>query len=262
METWREDALPGHTHDADEVTVRIDGPAEPPAGDLGGPADGPVFVDETGRRSRRYRRIGVGVGVACGVYALVIVGTLLSGNSSAPWLPVRGPKDDGPASKVETSDRQAGTATPSAPSSRTTRASHGPDAEGEHGDGPRPSGERDGRGRPDAPPDGDGDRDRAGRIPERGGAPPAPGPDAPGTPGAPDDGPAPDPTSGTPDPGPGPVVPADPPPSQEPTPSPEPGGSETPGGGGGGGGGEVPAGYTPPAEQPSAGAPPPQEAAE
>ncbi|MFH8288842.1 hypothetical protein [Streptomyces sp. NPDC018059] len=260
METWREDALPGHTHDPDEVTVRIDGPghgpAEPPTGDNPrGPADGPVFVDETGRRSRRYRRVGVGVGVACGVYALVIVGTLLSGNSSAPWLPVRGPKDDGPASKVETSDRQTGPA-PSDPShragpsdpSRTPSASDRADGhggKGKSGDGPRPSGERDSRGMPGAPPGGDG----ADRAPD-GGAPPATGPRAPGPV------PAPGPTSGTTAPVPTPAPPADPPPSDPPTQSPDPGGTT------GGGGGDVPAGYTPPAQQPPADTPPPPEAAE
>ena len=70
-----------------------------PAGSDQDAPDGPVFVDETGRRSRRYRRIGVIVGIACAVYAVIIVGTLLSGNSSAPWLPIK-PKDDKPASQV------------------------------------------------------------------------------------------------------------------------------------------------------------------
>ncbi|MEV8315223.1 hypothetical protein AB0Q95_13715 [Streptomyces sp. NPDC059900] len=75
--------------------------------------DGPVFVDESGRRSRRYRRIGVLVGIACAVYAVIIVGTLLSGNSSAPWLPID-PKDDKPASKVDTPNRPADPLDPSA----------------------------------------------------------------------------------------------------------------------------------------------------
>jgi hypothetical protein len=59
-----------------------------------GIGDGPVFVDETGRRSRRYLRIGIVVGISCAVYAVVIAGTLLSGNSAAPWLPVPGQQDE------------------------------------------------------------------------------------------------------------------------------------------------------------------------
>jgi len=43
------------------------------------------------------------VGIACAVYAVVIVITLLSGSSDAPWLPVPGQKDEAPAGKVDTS---------------------------------------------------------------------------------------------------------------------------------------------------------------
>ncbi|WP_217214746.1 hypothetical protein [Streptomyces sp. AC550_RSS872] len=64
-------------------------------------SDGPVFVDESGRRSRRFRRIGMAVALACAVYAVVIVATVLSGNSDAPWLPVEGPKEQ-PAGQVDT----------------------------------------------------------------------------------------------------------------------------------------------------------------
>ena len=94
--------------DPDEVTVQLDGSA--PQGEAGGKpgtgndgSDKPVFVDESGRRSRRYRRIGMAIGIACAVYAVVIVITLLSGSSDAPWLPVPGQKDDAPAGKVDTS---------------------------------------------------------------------------------------------------------------------------------------------------------------
>ncbi|MEU0675652.1 hypothetical protein ABZ330_22705 [Streptomyces sp. NPDC006172] len=89
-------------HDPDEVTVQLD---SPPGGSRGNGPDAsevPVFVDESGRRSRTFRRIGIAVGLACAAYAVVIVGTLLSGNSSAPWLPVPGPKDDEPARQVDT----------------------------------------------------------------------------------------------------------------------------------------------------------------
>ncbi|MEW1827667.1 hypothetical protein [Streptomyces sp. NPDC088196] len=104
--------------DPDEVTVQLDGPAPP--GEAGGKpgaggdgSDRPVFVDESGRRSRRYRRFGMAVGIACAVYAVVIVITLLSGSSDAPWLPVPGQKDDAPAGKVDTSPVPAESGHPS-----------------------------------------------------------------------------------------------------------------------------------------------------
>ena len=100
--------LPAPTHDPNEVTVQIDGVGRCLAGESGGStaggtrvmqgfsdtrsvADTPVFVDETGRRSRRYRRIGAAVGLLCAGYAVVMAATLVSGNSSAPWLPVPDP---------------------------------------------------------------------------------------------------------------------------------------------------------------------------
>ncbi|MFC8516616.1 hypothetical protein [Streptomyces sp. NPDC057257] len=75
--------------------------------------DGPVFVDASGRRSRRFRRLGIAVAVACAVYAVVIVVTLLSGSSDAPWLPVPGQKDEQPAGQVEPSTPPADSALPS-----------------------------------------------------------------------------------------------------------------------------------------------------
>ncbi|MFF1626094.1 hypothetical protein [Streptomyces sp. NPDC058272] len=114
--SWEHPDHPEHTHDPNEVTVQLDGsgcqlgdmPAHQGKGAPGSPgaqegSDGPVFVDESGRRSRRFRRLGILVGIACAVYAVVIVATLLSGNSSAPWLPVPGQQDGRPAGKVETS---------------------------------------------------------------------------------------------------------------------------------------------------------------
>ncbi|MEV1020886.1 hypothetical protein [Streptomyces sp. NPDC050264] len=112
--------MPGQTHDPNEVTVQLDGagrqlgglldagrkPGNPRQAGIPGeparpPGDGkevPVFVDDSGRRSRTFRRVGVLVGIACAVYAVVIVITLLSGNSSAPWLPM----PEGPTEKVDT----------------------------------------------------------------------------------------------------------------------------------------------------------------
>ncbi|MFB6844609.1 hypothetical protein ACFCXS_07045 [Streptomyces sp. NPDC056373] len=110
----------GQTHDPHEVTIQLD------AVQLGDgflrrveegtgaetPADRPVFVDESGRRSRRYRRIGMAVALACGVYAVVIVATLMSGNSNAPWLPVPTREDNPPAGQVDSPPLTAESAAP------------------------------------------------------------------------------------------------------------------------------------------------------
>ncbi|MBC2907260.1 hypothetical protein H4N64_38255 [Streptomyces sp. PSKA01] len=123
---WGEPAETGHTHDPHEVTIQLDGVGLQLDGSLraakGGPvgggsegSEGPVFVDESGRRSRRFRRLGIVVGIACAVYAVVIVATVLSGNSNAPWLPVQDPKKDTPAGQVDTSPLPA----ESAPSAGT-----------------------------------------------------------------------------------------------------------------------------------------------
>ncbi|MFE4664201.1 hypothetical protein ACFRI7_08140 [Streptomyces sp. NPDC056716] len=98
-----------HSHDPHEVTVQLDavqlgagGVVRAAPGDGHDGGDGPVFVDESGRRSRRFRRIGIAVAMACAVYAVVIVATLVSGNSDAPWLPVPGQQDEQPAGQVDT----------------------------------------------------------------------------------------------------------------------------------------------------------------
>ncbi|WP_202121188.1 hypothetical protein [Streptomyces sp. BA2] len=222
MENWREDALPEHTHDPNEVTVQIDGVGRQLA-DLSAESDqnapdGPVFVDETGRRSRRYRRIGVIVGIACAVYAVIIVSTLLSGNSNAPWLPID-PKDEKPASKVDTPNRPADSLDPSAspgatPSPGASESDTTAPATGDDG-GADPSKTDDGKVEP--------------------GDSPAPGPTG-------GDKPDPDPTDdgGDPDPTDDPTKPdPDPEPTDDPTtPDPDPS-PETPGAGGAGGGGEV-----------------------
>ncbi|MGW0902763.1 hypothetical protein [Streptomyces sp. NPDC002853] len=187
--------------------------------DQDGP-DGPVFVDETGRRSRRYRRIGVFIGMACAVYAVIIVATLFSGNSSAPWLPIES-KDEKPASKVDTPDRPADSLDPSA----------------SPGDTPSPGASESGS---TAPATGDEDADDP-SAPDDGKTKPGggkPDPDPTGG-GKPD----PDPTDdgGDPDPSDDPTKPdPDPDPTDDPTtPDPDPS-TETPPGASGGGG-EVPA---------------------
>ncbi|MFJ8544547.1 hypothetical protein ACIRFH_21440 [Streptomyces sp. NPDC093586] len=123
-----------HAHDPHEVTVQLDavqigngvlsratsGPGKHPASDG---SDGPVFVDESGRRSRRFRRIGIAVGGACAVYAVVIVATLLSGNSNAPWLPVPGQEQGKPAGQVDTTPLPSQPALPSASGSAAPRTS-------------------------------------------------------------------------------------------------------------------------------------------
>lgn len=104
-----------HVHDPFEVTIQMDGigrhlegagrprgaHAKPEPRPSQEPADGPVFVDESGRRGRHLRRLGLACGVAFAGYAVVVVATLFSGNSSAPWLPLPGPEADRPASTVE-----------------------------------------------------------------------------------------------------------------------------------------------------------------
>ncbi|MFJ4789026.1 hypothetical protein [Streptomyces sp. NPDC088794] len=120
---WGESADAEHTHDPHEVTVQLDAVSlqqdmrlkqaagAPDSGADG--SDGPVFVDESGRRSRRFRRLGIAIGLACAVYAVVIVATLLSGSSDAPWLPVPGQQDDQPAGQVDTTPSPGASVEPS-----------------------------------------------------------------------------------------------------------------------------------------------------
>ncbi|WP_326722745.1 hypothetical protein OHT59_28420 [Streptomyces sp. NBC_00243] len=129
---WEQDD-PGHTHDPHEVTIQLDGAGrqledwlvqqakDAPTAQDG--SDGPVFVDESGRRSRRYRRLGVVVGLACAAYAVVILVTLLSGNSNAPWIPVPGQQEDQPAGQVDTSPLPAETVSPTGTGSASPGAS-------------------------------------------------------------------------------------------------------------------------------------------
>ncbi|WP_172384454.1 hypothetical protein [Streptomyces sp. MNP-20] len=219
-------------------------------------ADRPVFVDETGRRGRRYRRIGTFVGLACAGYAVVIVATLASGNSSAPWLPVPDPADEQPASKVDTPNAPAESTsspdtapspgrTPSPGPSRTTSGT-APDRVVVPSGGPgpaAPSKARDDDGGPGGP------------------AAPAPAP-APARRG---ERPAPRPTDGGAAPAPAPTSDPEPPapePSRDPEPpvappAPTPEAEAGSGGDGSQVGGEASSGAEPVTD---AGASPPQEA--
>lgn len=202
---------PGHTHDPHEVTVQLD--AVSPQQDLrmrqseGGPAggaesaDGPVFVDESGRRSRTFRRLGIAVGIACAVYAVVIVVTLLSGSSDAPWLPVPDQKDEQPAGQVEPTSLPAESVRPSGtgsvPSGSTPTAGAGRTPSPGASD-PAPSGST-GSARPGASTAPDPTPTRSTANPGPGVDHPLPSTSAnPTTPGSPD--PDPSPGTGSPDP--------------------------------------------------------------
>ncbi|WP_329067725.1 hypothetical protein [Streptomyces sp. NBC_01429] len=104
-------------YEPNDVTVELDGlgrqlselpagsrpaglaAAVPEAGPEG--SDGPVFVDESGRRSRKLRKAGWFVAVACACYAVTVVAALVGGNSDAPWLPIPGLAEKGKADSVE-----------------------------------------------------------------------------------------------------------------------------------------------------------------
>ncbi|MFD4986281.1 hypothetical protein [Streptomyces sp. NPDC058374] len=196
-----------HVHDPFEVTIQMDGigralegaraprgaHAKPPQE----PADGPVFVDESGRRGRHLRRIGLACGIAFAGYAVVVVATLFSGNSSAPWLPLPGPEADrpvgtvdGPALPEESADATGEPVDPgedATPAAGTSEAPAAP-AGSSTGGSDRPAGTA--SGEPVTPAD---------PAPEETGAPPAPKPKpsntgGPGTPadppGEPDEPPA------------------------------------------------------------------------
>jgi hypothetical protein len=98
VENWREGTRTGHTHEPNDVTVQLDGlgrqlaelPVEPSPPD---PSEGPVFVDESGRRSKTYRRLGWVLAAICAVYAVTLVVAVLGGNSTAPWLPLSGQEE-------------------------------------------------------------------------------------------------------------------------------------------------------------------------
>ena len=171
-------ATSAQSHDPHEVTVQLDGvglqldrhlrkPRARPAVAPTAPT-APVFVDESGRRSRRFRRIGIAVGMACAVYAVVIVVTLLSGNSNAPWLPVPGQKDDKPAGKVDTTSRPADSARPAGTGPARRNVVPGPTPTASDGTTPSPGASGTAhRASPPAPAGPGASADPGGRQPAR-----------------------------------------------------------------------------------------------
>ncbi|MFH9609348.1 hypothetical protein [Streptomyces sp. NPDC017448] len=106
MDNWREDTTTGRMHEPHDATLQLDGlgrrladlsaePAPP------GGSDGPVFVDESGRRSKTLRRLGWVLATGCAAYAVTLVLAVLGGNASAPRLPVSGPEEKARAEQVE-----------------------------------------------------------------------------------------------------------------------------------------------------------------
>ncbi|WP_406419959.1 hypothetical protein OH809_26785 [Streptomyces sp. NBC_00873] len=115
MENWPEGARSGHAHEWNDVTVQRDGlgrqlselSAEPGAPEG---SDGPVFVDESGRRSKTFRRLGWVLAAVCACYAVTLAVALIGGNSTAPWLPLSGQKQHKKADEVQTPPTPSGSA--------------------------------------------------------------------------------------------------------------------------------------------------------
>lgn len=107
VETWREGARAGHTHEPNEVTIQLDGLGRQLSELLPEPtvpegSDGPVFVDESGRRSKTLRRLGWVLAAIFVGYAVTLVFALLGGNSTAPFLPLSGQEENRKADEVRT----------------------------------------------------------------------------------------------------------------------------------------------------------------
>lgn len=107
VETWREGARTGHTHEPNEVTIQLDGLGRQLSELLPEPSvpegsDGPVFVDESGRRSKTLRRFGWVLAAIFVGYAVTLVVALLGGNSTAPFLPLSGQEEHRKAEEVRT----------------------------------------------------------------------------------------------------------------------------------------------------------------
>ncbi|MDX3214494.1 hypothetical protein PV318_02895 [Streptomyces sp. ME02-6991-2B] len=75
----------------------------------------PVFVDTSGRRGRKLRRIGWIIGAICVGYAAVVAISLAGADSRAPWLMIPGEDDENttPAVSADPSVRPSVPASPS-----------------------------------------------------------------------------------------------------------------------------------------------------
>ncbi|MFE7773210.1 hypothetical protein ACFU5O_04775 [Streptomyces sp. NPDC057445] len=201
----------GRTHEPNEVTVQLDGLGRQLSELRDGPtpqdsSDGPVFVDASGRRSKKLRRVGWVLAIACACYAITLVVALAGGNSKAPWLLIPGPEDEKntstvqeqPAATDSPADPVAPGGTPGAPAPTDSTGAVIPQQPDGTSGGPRTS------GRPSAPA--------------------APGPSTGPSDGGPDAGADGGAEGGLPDPGPSvPVPPGGGPGGQEPPPaSPDP----------------------------------------
>ncbi|MET4921650.1 hypothetical protein P3L51_04620 [Streptomyces sp. PSRA5] len=176
-----------------------------PAARAADSSDGPVFVDASGRRSKKLRRLGWVLAIASACYAVALGAALIGGSSSAPWLQIPGVSDKRDSQKVEIqpppSDRPTAVATPGAPgvdpgpSGSVPGSPSAPDASTGASDEPEPSGSPSGEPDPDPKP-GNPDPKPDPGDPEPGTAQPNPEPN-PGesSPGPVDPGPGPDPTA-------------------------------------------------------------------
>lgn len=188
MENWRENARTGHTHDPNEVTVQLDGLGRQlselrtqPHAQEG--SDGPVFVDESGRRSKKFRRIGWILALACAGYAVTLVIALIGGNSNAPSLLIPGGAD-GEAATAEASPAPASDpSAPAAPAEFTGAPSPSGPADLPSGQPGVAAGEPGTDARPSASADTAGGADASAGAGSTGGATDGPKPTASSTPG-------------------------------------------------------------------------------
>ncbi|MFI8003339.1 hypothetical protein [Streptomyces sp. NPDC086010] len=142
MENGQQDTRTGQSHERHEVTMQLRGALS----QLSGPAgrarradghDGPVFVDESGRRSKTLRKVGWLIAAVCAAFAASIVLSLFGGDSTAPSLPLTtqeghgapGVTDGEPAAADGTQDASG---SPESGSSGTGRDGVGADVSGDH----------------------------------------------------------------------------------------------------------------------------------
>jgi cytoskeletal protein RodZ len=125
VENWQDKTRTGSTHETSEVTVQLDGrklaelTSELEKTPSPTEADGPVFVDESGKRSRKLRKVGWILAAVFSCYAVVLVFSVIGGNASAPWLGIPGQSEEKQADTVVSTEG----ASPSAAASPTESAS-------------------------------------------------------------------------------------------------------------------------------------------